>query len=344
MLFSVEEDQGSTIRLYVVPDSAGTAASVHVKANGVELATVTANEQRPAIVAAGRHTGLCGFNIGADIIPDLASHADLEILDAATGLIVYRRRRADMFTDVTMFRLETHLLPLWRIDDALQSRFQYWYKGIDRQGLETSTQTFNNKSKSLFISGRLLVKNFEYYLTQDIKAIAMFRDPYDELAERLIILKNVGAQAQELLGPRDTISFAPVIAELEEIQRFDEASVKRFFKRASPEVFGILANPVVRQMTASTMDELPTSTSVATALGSLAAFEIVGLRSEATDFSHGLCQLLGLDEASVPVMTEYSRVTELGARLREIRDVELLLERDLELYSHVANAFASLSR
>ena len=344
MLFGVEEDQGSTIKVYVIPDSGGTAASVRVKSKGVELATVMANVQRPEVAASGRHSGLCGFNIGADVIPDLASYGDLEIVEATSGMIVYRRRTADMIADATVFRLETHLLPLWRIDDALQPHFQYWYKGIDRQGLETSTQTFNNKSKSLFISGRLLVKNFEYYLTQDIKAVAMFRDPYDELAERLIILKNVGAQAQELLGPRDTITFAPVIAALEEIERFDEPSVKRFFKRASPDIFGILANPVVRQITASTMDELPTSTSVATALGSLAAFEIVGLRSEATDFSHGLCQMLGLSEDTVPVMTEYSRVTELGARLREIRDVELLLERDLELYAHVVNAFASLSR
>ncbi len=344
MMFGIEEDQGPTIKLYLVPDSGGTAASVRVRSNGVELATVAANEQRPAIVAAGRHSGLCGFNIGSDLVPDLASYGDLEIVDAATGLIVYRRRTPEMLTGVTMFRLETHLLPLWRIDDALQSNFQYWYKGIDRQGLETSTQTFNNKSKSVFISGRLLVKNFEYYLTQDIKAVAMFRDPYDELAERLIILKNVGAQASELLGPRDTLTFAPVIEALEEIERFDESSVKRFFKRASQDVFGILANPTVRQMTASTMDERPTSASVAAALGSLAAFEIVGLRSEAIDFSHGVCQMLGLDETTVPVMTEYSRVTQLGARLREIRDVELLLERDLELYAHVASAFASLSR
>ena len=344
MLFGVDVDHGSMISLYVVPDSGATAAAVRLRSKGVELATMTANVQRPEVAAAGRHSGLCGFQIGDDIIPDLASHGDLEIVEAATGLIMYRRQTAVMVTDATVFRLETHLLPLWRIDDALQSHFQYWYKGIDRQGLETSTQTFNIKSRSMFISGRLLVKNFEYYLSQNIKAVAMFRDPYDELAERLIILKNVGAQADDLLGPRDTLTFAPVIADLEAVERFDEASMKRFFRRASPDIFSILANPIVRQMTASTMDELPTSGSVATALGSLAAFEIIGLRSEATDFSHGLCQMLGLDENTVPVMTEYSRVTELGARLREIRDVELLLERDLELYSHIATAFASLSR
>ncbi len=344
MLFGVEEDQGSTIKLYVIPDSGGTAAAVRFKSKGVELATMTANVQRPEVAASGRHSGLCGFHIGDDIIPDLGSHSDLEIVDAATGLIMYRRPTTGMVTDATVFRLETHLLPLWRIDDALQPHFQYWYKGIDRQGLETSTQIFNIKSRSLFVSGRLLVKNFEYYLTQNIKAVAMFRDPYDELAERLIILKNVGAQAEDLLGPRDTLTFAPVIADLQEVERFDEPSMKRFFRRASTETFSALANPIVRQITASTMDELPTSGSVATALGSLAAFEIVGLRSEATDFSHGLCQMLGLDEDTVPVMAEYSRVTELGARLREIRDVELLLERDLELYSHIATAFASLSR
>ncbi len=341
MLFGVEEDSGSTVKLYLVPDSGNTAATVRVTGSGTELATVTANERRDGISA--RHSGLCGFNIGVDTVPELASHSDLEIHDIATGILVYRRRTPAMVDDTTMFRLETHLLPLWRIDDALEPYFQHWYKGIDRQGLETSTQTFNLKSRSMFISGRLLVKNFELYLTQNIKAVAMFRDPYDELAERLIILKNIGQQAQELLGPRDALTYASVIGSLEELERFDEPSLKRFFRRSPPEIFTTLANPFLRQIVAHTMDEPLTSSSIATALGSLAAFELVGLRSEPTEFSHGLCHLLGLDEATLPVMSEYSRVTEVGARLREIRDAELLLERDLELYAHITSAFATLA-
>jgi hypothetical protein len=343
MLFGLEQDDGSAIKLYVVPDSGGTAASVRLRTDGVDVATVTANEHRVAIVNAGRHTGMVGFNIDESVVPGLAGYADLEILDANTGIVIYRRRTPSMIEDVRMFRLETHLLPLWRIDDSLRSYFQFWYKGIDRQGLETSIQTFCTPTTSSFMSGRLLVKNFEFYLAQGIKAVAMFRDPYDELAERLIILKNVGLQSEELLGPRDALTFEPVIAALQEIEQFDEASLKRFFKRAPQEVFSVLANPFVRQMTCATSDEMPNTASVATALGSLAAFEIVGLRSEATDFSHGVCQLLGIEDSSVPVMSEYSRVTEVGARLRQIRDVEMLLERDLELHFHVANAFASLA-
>ena len=338
MLFGVEEDSGSTVKLHLVPDSGNTAAKGRVIGNGVELATVTANERRDNL--AERHSGLCGFTIGVDTIPELASCGDLEIYDEATGILVYRRRTPAMLTYVMIFRIENHLLTHWRIDDALE----HWYKGIDRQGLETSTQTFKVKSKSMFISGRLLVKNFEVFLTQDIKAVAMFRDPYDELAERLIILKNIGEQAQDLLGPRDAITYAPVIEALGQLERFDESSLKRFFRRAPQHIFATLANPFVRQITAWTMDEPLTSACIYTSLGSLAAFELVGLRSEAADYSHGLCHLLGLDEATLPAMPEYTRVTAVGACLREIRDAEILLERDLELYAHITGAFASLTR
>lgn len=346
MLFSLQEDHGSTINVYVVPDSGGTIPSIRVRSDGAELLVLSANVTIAALVQAGRHaTGLCGFAIDDSLIPGLASYANLEIVEAESDILVYRRAIPDLIPDMNLFRLETHLLPLWRIDDALKPRFQYWYKGIDRFGRETSTQVFClNNGTSSYVSGRLLYKNYEFYLSKGIKTVAMLRDPYDELAERLILLKNIGTRAEEVLGARDAITFAPVIESLAESEAFDETFFKRFFKRASDEVLMALANPIVRQLTASTPDEMPNHASVAAALDVLSTFDLIGLRSKSAEFQTGLAELLAIPEPSLPSVPEYVRVTDLGARLRGNTSVEAFLEKDLELFHFLAKAFTAAGR
>lgn len=344
MLFNLQDDVGSKISVYVVPDSAGSIPSVRVRSEGVELAVLSANEEILALVKAGRHVnGMCGFVIDDSIVANLESYADLEITEAETGVLVYRRPLPRTVPDMNLFRFESHLLPLWRIDDALKDQFQYWYKGVDRFGLETSTQVFClNAVTSSFVSGRLLYKNYEFYLSKGITTVAMLRDPFDELAERLILLKNIGARSEELLGARDAITFAPVIQSLSEYDLMDELFCKRFFKRASDEVLMPLVSPLVRQLSASTPDEIPNHASVAAALDVLSTFDLIGLRSASVDFRDGLAELLGLPEANVPLVSEYGLVTQLGSRLRGHSAAEALLEKDLEMFHLVTNAFSSV--
>ena len=343
MLFSVENDNGSSIRAYVIPDAAGSSPTVKIRSGGADLAVVTATDVRPEIVASGRHaTGQCGFLIDGSIIQDLAGYTDLEIIEEKSGLLIYRRK-APGFLESKVFRLETHLLPLWRFDDSFKDRFQFWYKGVDRHGSETATQVFCiHDLKSTYISGRLLFNNIQFYLSQGYRSIAMFRDPFDELAERLIVLKNVGLQATELLGARDAMTYEPVIEALAEIETFDRASCKRFFKRADEHIFSVLNNPLVRQLTSNNLDEIPTKSCISTALQVLAGFEVLGLRSDAAGYSQAVAEVFELPPSSIPVMGEFARVTELGQILRDIKDAELILEHDLELYDHTSRAFGSL--
>ena len=344
MLFGIESDGGSHVVCYLVPDTGGTVATVQINSNGVELARMQANEARPAVVSAGRHaTGLCGFLIDESVVPGIAGLADLEIVDAASGIMVYRRGNPEFMPDTRIFRLETHLLPLWRIDEALKNRFQLWFKSIDRQGRETSEQVFCiNGGQSSFISGRLLIKSVEFYLTKGFRSIVIFRDPYDELAERLIVLKSMTERTVELLGARDALTFEPVMKYLADIEHLDAASVKRLFRKAPEEVLGPLASPFVRQLTATTPSERASKASIAPALQVLSDFEIIGLRSQATDFSQALADMVGLSPERIPVMGEYGRVRELGDKLRGNHDVEGLLELDLEIFHQTSQAFGSL--
>jgi hypothetical protein len=341
MLFNLERDLGSAIFAYLVPDSLAAPAMLRVRAQGRDLATIEANETREVLVAAGRHpNGRCGFRIDESIIPGLSQMSDLELREAETDVLVYRRKPTDNVVGQQLFRLETHLLPLWRLDDVFEPEFHMWYKGIDRYGRETSTQIFClGHYASLYASGRLLFKSYEYYLGKGVKAIAILRDPYDELAERILILKHIGPHAEKLLGMRDALTFEPVIACLEDLESFAEPDLKRFFRQLPTVAIAALANPLVRQLTARTLDEMPSHTSLAAALDALASFEILGLRSDAGTFLHALCDLCGLDVETMPGIDEFPLVRELGRRLRTIASIETFLEKDLELYHQTTKAF-----
>ena len=341
MLFSVEYDHGSTISLYVIPDSAGTPPTVRLRSAGIDLAVLTANNVRPEILASGRHaTGQCGFLIDDGIVSNLAAVDDLEVVEEKSGLRVYRRRLPTHLED-KVFRLETHLMTLRTIDDVFKERFQFWYPGVDRHGSETARQVFHiHQLNSAYISGRLLLNNVQLDLSKGYRSIAMLRDPFNELAERLIILKNIGSRAEELLGARDALTFEPVIEALAEVAAFDRQSCKRFFKRAEKPVLAVMSNPLVRQLTSNSFEETPSKGRMGTALEMLAQFEVLGLRSDAATFAHAVAETFDVDPAGVPVVSEPPSVVELGAILRESREAEAILDLDLELFEYTSRAFS----
>jgi len=346
MLFNVELDAGTYILGYVVPDAFGVHPSIRVVDDGMELLTMEANESRESLVIAGRHsTGRCGFRLDENLVPGLSHIENLELYDAGTNLLIYRRRHLDSLLHLKVFRLETHLLPLWRLDNYLEDKFQFWYPNADRLGRETATQLLLlNGANSCYISGRLLYKNYEYFLNDSFKIFTILRDPFDELAERLLFLSSFGEPVRYLLGDRELGIFEPLIAALSELQSLGEAELRRFFKRAPPSLIAALANPQIRQLTTNTPDEMPSPGSLASALETLSAFSVTGLRSEPAYCKNALADSLGLDPGSIPEVDEFPLVQQLGNELRPIRLIEGFLEKDLELYHHISQAFQKMNR
>src|SRR5262245_21264912 len=121
MLFNIELDEGKRIVGYLVPDAFSRSSSVSVTDGQRDLLILPCQEERAALVAARRHeNGRCGFTIDETIIPDLAQQDALEIYDQETNILIYRRRSPSQVTPKRIFRLETHLFPLWRLDDRLE--------------------------------------------------------------------------------------------------------------------------------------------------------------------------------------------------------------------------------
>jgi hypothetical protein len=339
MLFNVEADRGNQIVGYVVPDDFNKSSTLRIIDGGSKLAEVPCVEERPALVVAGRHaTGRCGFTIDESIIPNLAKNEGLELYEAETNILIYRRRKADEVTHQRVFRLETHLFPLWRLDEGVEHRFKLFHKGIERHGRETAMQVFNlHDISSMYLSGRLALKAYENLLHDQFQSIALVHDPYVELAERLLTLKHVTKFGDELLGPRDTVAYRAAIEFAQHIEP-DEQTLRRAFDIMPKEAIALLANPLTRQLAAESPEDPPPRGGVAKALSALSYFTILGVRENPDLFLEELEALLDIPRGTLPPPPSFSKRDALARELRAVPEVELLLEQDLEVYHTLKSA------
>jgi hypothetical protein len=341
MLFNVEHDIRSEIVGYLVPDGFTGRSAIRVTSAGKELLRRETDGVREALVAAGRHeTGLCGFTITETDIPGLAEMADIEIRDADSDIIIYRRFNPDAIVRQKIFRLETHLLPASRLDRALQPRFQFYFPSIDRFGLETTNQMFlMNNTESVYASGRVSYRSVEYYLDQGYSSLAIVQEPFDELAERLLLLRLIGEDRAGVLGMRDTVLFETVKAFAAALPLASDKALARAFREIDPESANMLSDPLVRQLTTRLPDEQLKPSSISQALGVLSEFKIVGVRHRAELFTETLVDAFALHANEVPVFEPIPKARELGARLRTMPAVERLLEHDIAVFHFLSEAF-----
>lgn len=344
MLFNLEDDKGDLVRGYFVPDAFSLTPRLRVCDADRVLMVMEANEIREALVAAGRHeTGRCGFRIDEALLPGLRAMANFGVYDDETGLLIYRRRQPDMI-DRKIVRLETHLYPLWRFDEALRELFQYYGRGVDAYGRETATQMFlMNKMTSLYLSGRLLYKNFASYIDAGFKVFCLVQDPHEELAERLLILSKIRKVGLQHLGPRDAMVFEPAAVFAESLDLTNVKALKWAFRRTPEPVARALSNPLARQMTASTPDEMPGAGAVAATLQALASFLVVGLRHQPRTLAVALGEHLRLDSGSLPALGQFPAVAPLAQILRETGCADMFLEKDLEVYHYLNGALRQAS-
>jgi hypothetical protein len=345
MHFNVEIDDGNQIVGYIVPDAASKIASLRITDGERDLLVMPCNQDRPILVTVGRHeTGRCGFVINQSIIPDLPEQKSLAIYEEETNLLIYRRRAPSEVVQKKVLRIETHLFPLWEFDDALEPHFQYFHKGIERHGRETTTQFFElHNSESLYLSGRLFFKQFESYVSGVFNCITLIHEPFMELAERLLTLRNVRKFSKTMLGERDTMILAPAIEFAEAIE-LDETKLHRAFASMPKDVIANLANPLTRQFSAISFDEMVTGRSVPAALRTLASCAVIGLRQKQEFFLRQVSELLGTPLETLARSPTLAKAAQLAVILRKIPEASVLIERDLEVYDHVRSAVESAVR
>ena len=338
MLFNIESDGGNFIRGYLVPDSFSSQAAIAVKSGDKILATVRAEEVRHTVVAAGRHeTGLVGFAVNEDVVPGLSEASYLEICDVETGFVFYRRRPATQASEVRLFRLETGFRRMTVLDSCLDGLFQTAFLSVDAYGRETTSQTLLlDTYNSLYVSGRLLFKEYEYSLDDNFRKIAIIQDPYVELAATLLALRNGTLSNHAGFDLRTELSMGDCIDYFATLDPTNDHSLRRHLARMPDTIESAIANPLVRLLAGRPSEETANGSYIPSGLQSLASFDVVGLRNEPQTYLDPLAALLRVDRSTLQSDKASQEEMHLAAELRKHRLLATILEFDLELYEKVS--------
>ncbi|MCM2292026.1 hypothetical protein NAC44_06740 [Allorhizobium sp. BGMRC 0089] len=340
MLFNIEYDQGDRLEGYFIPDGFSEQPVIIVYDRDQPIAEVICDQEKPAVVVSGRHqSGLVGFLLTEERIAGLAAMDSLMIRDKATGILIYQRSRPDAVKDIKLIRLETRLVPFDKLDRYMARHFDYGLASVERYGHETALQAFHlSNVSSIYLSGRLLMRNYEEFLDSGFKAAIHICDPYYEMATRLFILKRLPQLPTGFLGERDRMILSQAADLFQEVDLENSARLNMLIKKATPALRNVLASPMTRQLATNTPEQLTGRMDVAPAIDLLSRFAIVA--NDAHDFNESLSELTGLGGDDMPVWTQHTPLQALADRLRALPAAEHLIEQDLILYHYVNEAIA----
>jgi hypothetical protein len=340
VLFNLEYDHGNVIEGYLIPDGFSDRPQIRISDADGDLMILPCNQLKQAVIDSGRHEdGHVGFRLDTTIIPDLVERASLMIHDAKSGLLIYRRPQVSNTIPLKVVRLETQLLPMVKFDYYCGRNFQYELSSVERFGHETTLQAFHlNAIESIYISGRLLMRNYEEFLDKGFKAIVLLTDPYYELALRIFLLKRMAKTQISFFGDRDKIILAPAAEHFAEVSLENEASLKAALKKAPQSVRNVLVSPVTRQLATTIPEQTVTRGDVATAIDLLSRFTIVGFDTDSLYFQQALSELIGVAVDDFPLPPRHSTLEDVAARLRSLHIAELMLEEDLIFDHYVRQA------
>lgn len=340
MLFNLEYDQGDLLEGYLIPDGFSDKPQIRVSDADGDLMILPCDQIKQAVIDSGRHeNGRVGFKLDTTIIPDLAERNTLTIHDAKSGLLIYRRPQVAQTIPLKVVRLETQLLPMVKFDYHCGRHFQYELSSVERFGHETTLQAFHlNAIQSIYISGRLLMRNYEEFLDKGFKAIALLTDPYYELALRIFLLKRMAKTQISFFGDRDKIILAPAAEHFADVNLDSEASLKLALKKAPQNVRNVMVSPVTRQLATTIPEQTVTRADVATAIDLLSRFAIVGRDTDSLYFQRAVGDLLGISVDDFPLPPRHSALEDIATRLRSLHIAELMLEEDLIFDHYVREA------
>lgn len=340
MLFNIEFDAGDAIEGYVIPDGFSEQPSILVSDHDGPVARVACNQLREAVIGSGRHgSGMVGFRLDATVVPGLAERETLAIHDAKTGLLIYRRVAAHSRKNLKIVRLETQMIPSLRLDRYCSEGFQFELFSAERFGHETTLQAFHLQAlDSVFISGRLLMKNYEVFLDRGFRAVALLTNPYYEMAGRLFLLKKMSTTHVPFLGDRDRLILAPAVEYFADVELSSTSSLGIALKKAPTKVREVLVSPLTRQLVCTTPEQSTARADIAAAIDLLSRFTVIGHDSDLAHYQLALAELFDRPVDQFPLPPKHMALQELATKLSGLPIAEALVEHDLILDHYVRQA------
>ena len=198
MRFFIDHDDTHSIRGWIVPDNPLAISRVVVSVEGRRVAEVAASVIDDTFRRNGLHsTGQCTFMLTEAEVPGLAGLPRLELYDADTNVMVYRRTPAAGTVAQRVLLLNTGIEPETALQGALFPHFHHSYFGIHKLPDEILMSVLTSRTvPSMFLSGAVIVPRYEQYFTPDLMLTGILvQDPHVEMAARMLWLKARAASA-----------------------------------------------------------------------------------------------------------------------------------------------------
>ncbi|TXN78284.1 hypothetical protein [Methylobacterium sp. WL8] len=345
MRFHIDYDSGEEIRGWIVPDNPLETSRVILSINGkrvLELpASITADQFREL----GWHsTGKCIFLLTTTAFPELSSVKNLELYDADTNVLVYRRVPREGLIDRRVLLIDTGIHPEVGLQNALFPYFQQSHFGIHKLSDEIVTSILGNETPtSRLIAGALVVPRYEQYFPPDrMLSAILVHDPHVEMATRMLWLKARSKVVAEDHASWRVDRYAEAALFAADYDYTDPKSLKRFFRMLPEQAYHLLYNPLSRQLGTRLPDDRLHPGNSIVAIEILARLGVVGHRTYFDAFASTLFDQIGM-EGSVPLPAPVPISDEalaLAERLRAVKAVADMLVFDIAMSDAVLMSFA----
>ena len=149
--------------------------------------------------------------------------SEIEVRDRDTNVLIFRQFQPARHLEKKVFRFELQAMPDTQIENVLKNYFALYYNTIHCYPEDTFFGIVNNQAaRSLYLSGRPSFQKYEQWLRErDFKIFAIIRNPYEELAERLLFARfSASEQAPAFVA--DYLHGLEPLIELTNAIRFDQ--------------------------------------------------------------------------------------------------------------------------
>ncbi len=343
MFFHIDYDKGGAISGWLAPDNPTAVPKILVRRPGEEDIEIMATVERPDVRNLGVHvTGLVGFVIDDAIVKGLPGVEDIELLEADTGILIYRRFKEGKHIERKFFLFDSSIRPIEKLGGRSRNLFTLTYPSTERYGFETMLVLINNNfNKSIFMSGRSSYPRYSHFLANaQFTTAALLNDPFEELAQRLVILSLIQKSDSTHMLPLLFSGLTALTKFARDLPIEDTKGMLAKFRNVTDEEREALMSPMTR-MFGCIPGETPERRHVTAALENLASMDLVGARSRFRDFSALLAGILGHDLAGDYEPVVHPSISALADRLSRISLVADFLEDDLALYSFAEESIVS---
>ena len=337
MKFNIEADSGAYIRGWLQLDDRYQIPRLHaLLASGDRFEFAATVPRADFVDLESNCNPVIGFELDDALIPGLAGEVDLEIRELQSQLPIYRRFNPARQISCKLLLVEGSIIPFTRSTDGIKRAFTLPYAENQSLTQETiDTIAGIGYSSSILMTGRAQVSpHLARFKQAGFLSACLLRDPFEQLAEKLLFANHLQRHAAAALAP-----FATGLAPLGDFVRdfnFDEDWMDVAFRRATVTHKTLLRDTLVR-MLGCDGDEKITRMAVSRALENLSEMDVVGTRERFGEFRTMLDACLGMDVLDAPPEAPPA-VREIGLRLSRIGIVQDLLENDLTVHRYVIEA------